>query len=261
VCINGATAVQQLLMYGLKRYRASVRLGVETDTLDRYGTVVRTLPPGSHSEGEIEAILGRYTGRIRQVPPRYSSIHVKGKRSYRRTLAGEEFTLEPREIEILELKLLGRDDDSMEFEALVSKGTYIRALARDIALDLGTCGSLLELRRLSIGPFSVDEALTADDLSRAVEEPQGGEPEVEEPKVKEPQVPIIPLSKALGHLPTVGVDRERARMIAHGVPLERVLSEDSLAILGEGYTRVCFEDEIIAIVHGKTKPAYFKVFG
>jgi tRNA pseudouridine55 synthase len=251
VCIDGATSVQQLLMGGLKRYRAAVRLGVETDTLDSYGKVVKTLPAGVHSDGEIEAVFSRYIGKTLQIPPLYSSIHVKGKRSYLRTLRGEEFTLEPREIEVSELKLLGKGEDVIRLEVLVSKGTYIRSLARDIARDLGTCGSLLELRRLSIGPFSVDRSLKADDLALAIEEP----------KVKEPKVPIIPLAEALGHLPRVSVDQESARKVARGVPLEKVLSEDVLDAFGEGYTRILFGDELIALVHGKTRPSYFKVFG
>lgn len=256
VCINGATAVQQVLMEGLKRYRAVVRLGVETDTLDRYGKVVQEIPPGDHSEGELEAVLGRYIGKTLQVPPFFSSIHVKGKRSYLRTLHGEEFALAPREIEIHELKLLGKGEDFIDFEALVSKGTYIRALARDVARDLGTCGSLLELRRLSVDPYSVADAITADELSRAVE----GLPGKELPGGK-PKVPIIPLSEALAHVPRISVDQESARRIVHGVPLEKALSGDALALLGEGYTRLCFGDELIALVHGKTKPTYFKVFG
>lgn len=261
VCIDGATAVQQILMGGLKRYRAVVRLGVETDTLDRYGKVVNTLPAGVHSDGEIETVFSRYIGKTLQVPPRFSSIHVKGKRSYLRTLQGEDFTLEPREIEVSELKLLGKGEDFLDIEVLVSKGTYVRSLARDIARDLGTCGSLMELRRLSIGPFSVDGALKAEDLAPAIEEQGVREPQVMEPQVQRPKVSIIPLSEALEHLPKISVDQENARRIAHGIPLEKVLPDDALDALGEGYTRILFGDDLIALVHGKKRPTYFKVFG
>jgi tRNA U55 pseudouridine synthase TruB len=112
------------------------------------------------------------------------------------------------------------------------------------------------LRRLSVDPYSVADAITADELSRAVE----GLPGKELPGGK-PKVPIIPLSEALAHVPRISVDQESARRIVHGVPLEKALSGDALALLGEGYTRLCFGDELIALVHGKTKPTYFKVFG
>lgn len=139
VAIGEATKLAGRLLDGDKVYRFSIRFGEETDTLDAEGAVVATsevLP----SPGQVEAALARFTGAIDQVPPAYSALKVDGKRAYALARAGEEVALATRAVTVHALRLLAADAASATLEAHVSKGTYIRSLARDIALALGTVG-------------------------------------------------------------------------------------------------------------------------
>jgi len=240
VCIARATAVQSLLMSSRKLYRAAIHLGVETDTLDSYGRIVRTSPSRTFDESEIQLVLKRFQGRCMQVPPQFSAIHVGGERSYLRKLRGEDVRIEPRAVLIEELRLISCEKDRISIEARVSKGTYIRALARDIAEALGTCGYLRELRRLEIGPFSVKDAARLSDL-----------PADER---------VIPLNSALSHIPCVVVDGEKALKIYDGLPLERVLNDRELHSLNDGFNRIVHGNELIAIIMKKDAPSYYRVF-
>lgn len=161
LCTGRATKRVSEIQDCLKSYRAIIEFGKETDTLDVDGTVIHEsayLP----SEHEIRNVLGRFSGVIQQVPPAYSAIKVAGKRAYKAARRGETVTLNPREVAIHSLQLLKVDGSLAEFEITCSKGTYIRSLARDIAVALGSCGYVRELRRTAIGSWGVEQALTMD---------------------------------------------------------------------------------------------------
>ncbi len=148
-----------------KTYIASICFGRETDTLDPTGKITKT--SFAPTKQQVENILPKFTGAIIQTPPIYSALHVNGKRASDLVRAGEQVKLEERQVFIYENELLdfreASEQDSCSYAIIrvkCSKGTYIRALARDIALALGTCAHLNALRRLEIGPFKLEEAAT-----------------------------------------------------------------------------------------------------
>jgi tRNA pseudouridine55 synthase len=240
VCLNRATSAQNLFMSAFKRYQAKILFGEETDTLDRYGKLVKTSQVRYYSDEEIRSAVKKFLGKTLQEPPHFSAIHKNGKRLYKRALEGEKLKVESREIEIKDIKILSRDEKSLEFEVLSSKGTYIRALGRDIAHELGTCGYITKLRRLTSGKLSVENAVKLKDLNDASA--------------------VIPLNEALKDLPQIRVTRDLVALIHSGVSLERIFPEPELTRLKQGYNRVTCENNLIAIIEKGEYPSYFKVF-
>lgn len=146
-----------------KKYLAVVAFGSETDTLEPSGVVVKEGPLPSRQQ--VEAVLPQFRGRIQQVPPLYSAIHVDGKRASDLVRSGATAQLPSREITIHSLELLDFDGGYGLLEVTCSKGTYIRSLARDIAIVAGTCAHLVALRRVSVGPFQLENAVFAPRLA------------------------------------------------------------------------------------------------
>ena len=162
--IGKATKQLQALLEGPKAYVFTVTFGTQTTTDDTEGT------PTAHSENrptasQIQAILPHFTGQIEQIPPAFSALKIEGKRAYDLAREGKEVTLAPRQITIHSLKMLENTPDSATFEANVSKGTYIRSLARDLALALQTVGHVGKLERTSHGPFTLQHAVTLDKIA------------------------------------------------------------------------------------------------
>lgn len=162
VALGEATKTTLYAMAGRKRYRFCVHWGVARDTDDAEGEVTGE-SARRPSRAEIEAVLPRFIGTVQQRPPAYSAIHVGGERAYKLARAERPPDLPPRPVEIRELSLLDMPDrDHAVLEALVGKGAYIRALARDLALALGTLGHVVELRRLAVGRFTEKQAISLD---------------------------------------------------------------------------------------------------
>lgn len=151
-----------------KTYLAKIHLGKETNTLDSEGEVmkeVKDLDPPNGSE--VEKLLMNFLGKQKQIPPAHSAIKISGKKAYELARKGEKVELEPREIEIFKIKLLDYNYPILEIEVEVSKGTYIRALARDIGRKIGSGGYLEELRRTKIGEFEIEDAASLDELQKS----------------------------------------------------------------------------------------------
>jgi tRNA pseudouridine55 synthase len=162
LALGEATKCIAHMMDGKKRYRFQVRFGTQTSTDDAEGPVIASsnLQPTAQS---ISDILPEFIGEIMQTPPIFSAIKVAGKRAYDLARRGEEFELQPRPIMVHELVFEGFIADGLaEFSALVGKGTYIRSLARDMALALGSCGHVAFLRRESVGKFTLSGAILLD---------------------------------------------------------------------------------------------------
>lgn len=136
-----------------KSYLATLELGIETDTLDPEGEILQRAEVPSYQA--LQKILPSFKGGQEQVPPVYSAIHVQGKRAYQRVRSGEHVEMTPRNITIHEINPFSMEKSQFVFEVSCSKGTYIRALGRDIAKAAGSCGFLSALERTSIGPFSI----------------------------------------------------------------------------------------------------------
>jgi tRNA pseudouridine55 synthase len=164
IALGEATKTVVHVMDGRKIYRFTVRFGAETTTDDTEGEISATsdLRP---TEQEIRAILPEFTGRISQVPPRFSAIKIAGERAYDLARDGEEVELQPRDIVVHLLALVGPPDgDDAVFEAECGKGAYVRALARDIGRRLGTHAHVVALRRLAVGPFGEADMISLEKL-------------------------------------------------------------------------------------------------
>jgi tRNA pseudouridine55 synthase len=158
---------------------------------------------------EVEAVLPRFRGPIEQVPPTYSALKVDGQRAYDRARAGETVELKSRAVTVHSLTLRPGDDplDEVTLTAHVSKGTYIRSLARDIAYTLGTCGHVTYLRRTKAGPFTAAQAISLDNLEEAAKGP--GLEHL-----------LLPLEAGLDDIPALDLDQTSAQAVRQG----RVLS-------------------------------------
>jgi tRNA pseudouridine55 synthase len=163
IALGEATKTVSIVQDGVKVYRFGVKWGEETDTDDAEGRVnARSdLRPDS---GAILALLPGFIGVISQVPPIYSAIKIGGERAYDLARDGAEIVMEPREIVIHRLELVSSEKDSAVFEAECGKGTYVRAIARDLGRLLGCYGHVVLLRRTRVGPFSSDRSFTLDAL-------------------------------------------------------------------------------------------------
>lgn len=224
IALGEATKLAGRMLDATKAYDFTVHFGAQTDTLDREGLVIAE---SSHrpSEGDIHAILPRFTGPIEQMPPAYSALKVDGRRAYDLARAGEDVVLKPREVTVHELQLLSASDDEATFSATVSKGTYIRSLARDIALALGTVGHVTMLRRTKAGPFTLDQAISLDFLSQSA-------------KARSLDGALLPLQAGLDDIPAFPVTPEEARLLRFGQRLSRVPRDGGLHLALEGSTPV-----------------------
>ena len=225
IALGEATKTVPYVMDGRKQYRLTVRWGVATDTDDSEGAVVgeNSVRP---APGEIESVLGRFTGEIEQTPPVYSAIKVGGKRSYDLAREGAPPDLAPRKVIIDEIRLTGAADaDHATFDVTCGKGTYMRALARDLALALGTLGHLVALRRTRVGPFAENIAISLDEL---------GENMQSAPALRR----LLPVETALDDIPALAVTDIEAGRLRNGqaVSLLRKTDLDRIADLGDGDT-------------------------
>ncbi|MCH3916256.1 MAG: tRNA pseudouridine(55) synthase TruB [Spirochaetia bacterium] len=163
IVLTGPLTKLNGLFSGLdKGYTATIRFGEETDTLDPEGEVVATAPVPQLSCIK-QAIQEHFSGSILQAPPQYSAIHVNGRRAYALAREGKQVEMKQRPVYIRSFEILSWDGKDLSCHLEVSKGTYIRSIARDLALSCGSRGHLVALRRTSIGPYTVDEAVAGDD--------------------------------------------------------------------------------------------------
>ncbi len=163
IALLGSSSRLASVFSGLdKRYRAVVRFGAETATLDPEGEVVAEAP--CPDLASIEAVLPGFRGRIMQKPPAYSALHIDGKRAYERALRGEVIDMVARPVTIHGLVLESWNGQDGVFDVSCSSGTYIRSLARDIAVAAGSRASLVALERSSIGPIGLSQAVSPSDF-------------------------------------------------------------------------------------------------
>ncbi|SKA18203.1 tRNA pseudouridine(55) synthase TruB [Consotaella salsifontis] len=170
IALGDATKTVPYVMDGRKVYRFTVRWGAETTTDDTEGpfTVMSEARP---SEAAIREALLDYVGEIAQVPPRFSAVKIDGARAYDLAREGEELELEARTVTVHRLELVEMVDEATTvLEAECGKGTYVRAIARDLGRDLGCYGHIIELRRTSVGGFSEEEMVTLDEVEAAADQ-------------------------------------------------------------------------------------------
>lgn len=167
VCINKATKAGAFIDEGFKTYRATIKLGVETDSLDCTGNIISTKSIPQLDKNTIERILNSFIGEIEQTVPITSAVHVNGKRLYEYAHKGQEVELPKRKQIIKTIELISFTEDTIEFETTVNRGTYIRSLGSDIAQKLGTVGHLIKLVRTQVGPFKLKDAVKLDEVKES----------------------------------------------------------------------------------------------
>ena len=166
LCIGKTLKLSELLVSTKKEYIATMTFGIETDTLDITGNIVkRDSKQKKITTKDIETVLKKYTGKIIQEVPKYSSVKVNGKKLYEYARKGEEVALPKREVEIFNIEPLSEiNNNTFTFKCTVSKGTYIRSLIRDIGVSLGTYATMSDLRRTKQGIFNIEDAYTLEDI-------------------------------------------------------------------------------------------------
>lgn len=166
--IGKGTLCSKYLINHDKIYIVNLQLGKKTDTADSEGKVIeeREVNQEVLEKNHVEKVLKTFLGKQEQIPPIYSAIKVNGKKLYEYARKGQAVSIEPRSIEIYNIQLLDIDDNNkqMKFQVSCSKGTYIRSLCEDIAKRLGTVGYMLELERLQVGDFKIEDSITMQEL-------------------------------------------------------------------------------------------------
>jgi tRNA pseudouridine55 synthase len=203
IMIGEATKLAPFLGDGEKGYEGTIQLGTETDTLDPDGVVTRTAEVPPLERARLDEVAARFTGTIEQVPPVFSALKRGGVRLYELARRGGEVEPPPaRRVEIRALRLEAGDATTIRFQVECSTGTYVRALARDIGIALGTVAHLKELRRVRSGTFSISDARPLDAILAALRD-RG-------------PFRLIGLREALADLPEVEVDAATERRIRNG---------------------------------------------
>jgi len=233
IALGEATKTVPYAVDGTKHYRFTVRWGISTETDDAEGRITTSseLRP---SREAIEGLLPRFTGDIMQTPPAYSAIKVDGNRAYDLARAGEVVELEARPVAIQSLTLVDMPDpDTTVFEARCGKGTYVRALARDMGSELGCLGHLVALRRTRVSPFDEVQAVGLAALEAAA---QQGEDAV--------QGLLLPIEAALQDLASISVGQNDAARLLRG---QAVLIRGRDAPTSTGPTYATCKGQLIAV--------------
>lgn len=208
IALGEATKTVPFVMDGRKRYRFTVSWGEERDTDDTEGRPVRT-SENRPSADSIRELLPRFTGVIEQIPPQYSAIKVQGERAYDLARDGETVELKPRPVEIHELTLVEHGDNGHSvFEAECGKGTYVRALARDMGRILGCFGHISALRRTLVGPFTEADMIPLEQLEALCNRAASGEGSLADA--------LLPVETALDDIPALAVTRADAARLHRG---------------------------------------------
>lgn len=168
ILLGQGTKLSKYLINHDKIYEVTLSIGVKTDTADGEGNIIeeRKVEENTINTQKVEKVLSSFLGKQKQRPPMYSAIKVKGKKLYEYARKGIEIEVEPREIQIYNITLQKIENNEIQFEVSCSKGTYIRSLCEDIAERLGTIGYMKELNRTKVGNFTIQEAITVEELQQ-----------------------------------------------------------------------------------------------
>ncbi len=210
IAFGEATKTSSYMMDGEKIYQFTIRWGEATRTDDAEGDVIETSDVRPERD-QIDAALVNFIGEISQVPPPFSAIKINGVRSYDLARSGEDVELEARDIYIDDLVITAIPDaDHCILQAVCGKGTYVRALARDLARELGTCGHVSALRRTRVGPFLQDDMISLEQLE---EMRHIGAPFEEFDEL------LKPVATALDDIPALAVSKAEAVQLKRGQPI------------------------------------------
>lgn len=203
ICFGEATKVSGLLLDSDKGYRATLKLGEQTDTGDIEGEIIARKPVPELSQDLIEQVFLKFLGEIEQIPPMYSALKFEGKPLYWYARQGIEIERPARPISILKLELVECSPRQIVFDVLCSKGTYVRTLAEDIAHALGTLGHLVALHRIQSGALNADQMLSFEQIEQAVLD--GCAKEI-----------LLPVDLPISHLQRIDLVDEQSKWLRNG---------------------------------------------
>jgi tRNA pseudouridine55 synthase len=216
VCLGQATRLIEYLVAGHKQYRATIRFGITTDTLDADGEVTAEKDPSGLSESRLRLLLPQFRGEIEQTPPIFSALKKRGKPLYKLARAGQTVEVESRRVTIDSLTWVAWQPPDLTLDISCSPGTYIRSLARDLGQAAGTGAHLAALTRTASGEWSLTEAVPLDVVEREAAHGSSAW-----------QNYLYPPDRAVAHLPRVTLDQGLSKQIEHGQQIE--IGSDSLA--------------------------------
>ena len=211
ICLGEATKVSAFLLDADKRYRVVCRLGVTTTTGDADGEVMQTRDCASVTLKDIEKLVPQFSGTISQIPPMYSAVKHQGQRLYALAREGIEVERKPRTVKIYQLLLHSLHDGLLDLEVACSKGTYVRTLVEDIGEALGCGAHVVELRRLSVGPFDGD-MVTIDQLRAAADA-------ADDNRFALLDSYLLPIDSGIADWPDVHLDPDAAFYMKQGQPV------------------------------------------
>lgn len=165
ICIGKATRVIEYIQFNNKKYRGELTLGAQTDTQDRYGTIINKSTK-KVTKDEIIKVFKTFVGEINQIPPMYSAVKKNGKKLYELARQGKTIERDPRRVFIESLEIIMITENKILFDVKCSKGTYIRTLCNDIGEKLGTFGYMSFLTRTNVGCFSIKDSYTIEEISK-----------------------------------------------------------------------------------------------
>ncbi len=239
--INKGTRISKFFLNGSKRYKAKVCLGIETDTFDCTGTIVKQIDISDNISNEkIIKIIRAFKGKQKQTPPSYSALKHKGKPLYEYARKGQLITKPARDIEIFDISITKIDFPFVDIDVFCSKGTYIRTIAFDIGKKLGLGAHLAALERTETCGFSLHDAIELKDIEK-----------MDIPAIEER---MIPLAQAISFMPAYTADKKLENKIRFG---QKLSHEDGLPDK-KGFIRVLTEnEELAAIVEYDQKAGQF----
>jgi tRNA pseudouridine55 synthase len=229
LAVNRATRLLGQLTLTEKQYEATIRLGTATTTDDAEGEVVASLPIDGLTEAAVLDALPRFVGDLDQVPSAVSAVKLGGRRAYARVRAGEQVDLPARRVTIRTLEVTGVELPDVGIAVRCSSGTYVRAIARDLGAVLGVGGHLTFLRRTAVGPFTLDDARTLEDLTEHFT-----------------MTPIADAARIC--FPTRGLDEADTAHVRVGRPLDIALEATTALFAPDGEFLALYRPE-----HGRAK--------
>ena len=246
IALGHATKLIPCVMDGTKVYDFQITWGAETETDDKEGNITQTTDKRP-TEEEVKDVLSDFIGVIEQVPPAYSALKVDGKRAYDLARSGQEVNLKARAVHIKELHLLRFDESCADFRVVCGKGTYVRSLGRDIGRKLGCLGYISQLRRVTCGPFNLDQAT---DISNFNE--------------KRESISVLPIDMALNHMPMLNCPETIAKRLKQGqrLKLKDVIPFLSGTVQDGNVVRIMSEGNLIGLVRIQNSVFHpYRMFG
>ena len=238
-CLNRATKLARFFLHGDKTYNAVLGLGIETDTQDATGHVITLKTVPQLSTDTLKAVINRFVGRIEQKPPVYSALKHKGQPLYRLARKGQPVQKPARQVNIERIELLKLTDNDVHLRVACSSGTYIRTLCADIGRALGCGGYLKELCRTKSAGFSINDALSLEEIDQLAQKGTLGQK-------------IVPMAQAIPFIPEYRADKVLTEKINYGRILESTDIKNPALLDYAGFIKVTdTHNRLLAIIRRK----------